>query len=337
MIRFKNYFNSWLYEKNGYYTNYKKIGKQGDFYTSVSTSKFFGGAIAKKIISLYDEGFLEKDSLIVEIGAEKGYLMADIIEFLYTLKPNLLNEFRFIIIEKFEEIQNLQKKYLQESFGNFIEFEFYKDINELEKYYKNSSFIYSNEIFDSFSCDLIYTKNEILNLAFIENNKIKFIPNEDKNILKYSQKYGIKKGEVPNYKEFIDSICNIFSKFFFLTFDYGQDFARDDFSIRVYKNHKVYSIFEDDFDFKEFFQNSDITYDVNFLYLIDCFKDNNIENITYQTQARTLIDFGIIELLEILKANCDEKSFQKELQKAKLLFDTKTFGERFKTLQVKKG
>src|SRR5574344_1023168 len=333
MIRFKNYFNSWLYEKNGYYTNYKKIGKQGDFYTSVSTSKFFGGAIAKKIISLYDEGFLEKDSLIVEIGAEKGYLMADIIEFLYTLKSNLLNEFRFIIIEKFEEIQNLQKKYLQESFGNFIEFEFYKDINELEKYYKNSSFIYSNEIFDSFSCDLIYTKNEILNLAFIENNKIKFIPNEDENILKYSKKYGIKKGEVPNYKEFIDSICTVFDKFFFLTFDYGQDFARDDFSIRVYKNHKVYSFFEEDFNFEEFFQNSDITYDVNFLYLIDCFKDNNIENITYQTQARTLIDFGIIELLEILKANCDEKSFQKELQKAKLLFDTKTFGERFKTLQ----
>ena len=74
MIRFKNYFNSWLYEKNGYYTNYKKIGKDGDFYTSVSTSKFFGGAIAKKIISLYDEGFLKEDSLIVEIGAETKFI-----------------------------------------------------------------------------------------------------------------------------------------------------------------------------------------------------------------------------------------------------------------------
>src|SRR5574344_663015 len=146
MIRFKNYFNSWLYEKNGYYTNYKKIGKQGDFYTSVSTSKFFGGTISKKIVSLYDEGFLEKDSLIVEIGAEKGYLIADIIEFLYTLKPKLLKEFRFIIIEKFEEIENLQKEYLQKSFGNFIEFEFYKDVNELKKYHKNSSFLYSNKI-----------------------------------------------------------------------------------------------------------------------------------------------------------------------------------------------
>lgn len=55
MKKFNDYMNSWLYEKNGYYAKYKQIGKQGDFFTSVSTSSFFGGAIANKIVSLIKE------------------------------------------------------------------------------------------------------------------------------------------------------------------------------------------------------------------------------------------------------------------------------------------
>ena len=69
----------WLYGKEGYYTAYRSIGKKGDFYTAVSTSKFFGGAIANHILKRLDEGFLSKDSLICEIGAHHGYLLADII------------------------------------------------------------------------------------------------------------------------------------------------------------------------------------------------------------------------------------------------------------------
>ena len=63
-MKFSEYMNEWLYGMEGYYTKYKKIGKEGDFYTSVSASKFFGGTIAKHIISLVDEGFLKKDSVI---------------------------------------------------------------------------------------------------------------------------------------------------------------------------------------------------------------------------------------------------------------------------------
>ncbi len=55
MKKFNDYMNSWLYEKDGYYAKYKQIGKQGDFFTSVSTSSFFGGAIANKIVSLIKE------------------------------------------------------------------------------------------------------------------------------------------------------------------------------------------------------------------------------------------------------------------------------------------
>ena len=82
MIKFSNYFNDWLYGQHAYYSNYKQIGKDGDFFTSVSTSSFFGGSIAKKIISSIEEGFLPNNTTILEIGAHHGYLLADIIQFI---------------------------------------------------------------------------------------------------------------------------------------------------------------------------------------------------------------------------------------------------------------
>lgn len=336
MIRFNKYFNSWLYdEKNAYYSSYKEIGKNGDFFTSVSTSIFFGGSIAKKIITSIDEGFLKPNSTILEIGAHKAYLLADIIQFIYTLRPKLLETLNFAILERFENLRVLQKKYLFESFENKINFKHFNDINDV---ILDNAFIISNEIFDSFACDLVYTdKENILNLAFIKNHKIEFLPCDDEYILEYTKKYNISKGEIPlSYQTFIDTICKNIKSFEFVTFDYGDNFARDDFSIRVYKEHKVYPLFQEDLDLKTLFKNSDITYDVNFLYLIDCFKDNNIFNIKYQTQLKTLVDFGILELLEILKANVDENSYLKELQKVKILLQATGIGDRFKSLSIRK-
>ena len=98
MIKFSTYFNDWLYGQDGYYSNYKQIGKDGDFFTSVSTSQFFGGTIAKKIISSIEDGFLPVNTTILEIGAHHGYLLADIIQFIYTLNPKLLESLNFAIV-----------------------------------------------------------------------------------------------------------------------------------------------------------------------------------------------------------------------------------------------
>ena len=61
-MKFSTYFNEWLYGKEGYYTKYRTIGKDGDFYTSVSTSKFFGGSIGNKAITTIQSGFLPSNS-----------------------------------------------------------------------------------------------------------------------------------------------------------------------------------------------------------------------------------------------------------------------------------
>lgn len=337
MKRFNKYFNEWLYESDGYYSNYKQIGKDGDFFTSVSTSSFFGGTIAKKIIKTIEDGFLPTNTTLVEIGAHHGYLFADIIQFIYTLKPQLLETLNFVIVERYEALQTQQRNYLKESFGDIVNLTHYNDISEVKL---ENAFIVANEIFDAFNCDLVYTndKNE-LQIAFLDNHKIEFKTCDDEEIISHCKKYSITKGEVAlSYKPFAKTLCENIKKFEFLTFDYGDRFPRNDFSARIYEKHNVYPIFEDNLDLGRLYKRSDITYDVHFNYLSDCFKEQHSSNmeIKFDTQLKALVDFGIIELLEILKANVSEDVYLKETQKVKILLEPTGMGDRFKILNVKK-
>ncbi|RXJ87787.1 hypothetical protein CRU93_02775 [Arcobacter sp. CECT 8985] len=325
--------SSWLYDKDGYYSNYKQIGKQGDFFTSVSVSKFFGGAIASKIVKLIDKKELPKNSTIIEIGAHHGYLLADIIQFIYTLKPELLNTLNFAIVERFGNLQKKQKDYLYESFGDAIKLTHYNDIKEVKS---SNAFILANEIFDAFACDLIYKKDDELLQAYVEKNSIFFDKIENENIKEHCEKYKITKGEIClEYNDFIKTLTRNIDNFYFLTFDYGDKDPRNDFSCRIYKDHETTPIFEKNLNLEKLYKNSDITYDVHFNYLIDLFKQNNCE-VTFNTQANALINFGIIDLLEILRNNSDETTYLKETQKIKMLLEPTGMGDRFKILLVKK-
>ena len=335
MIKFSDYFNDWLYGQDAYYSSYKQIGKDGDFFTSVSTSPFFGGSIAKKIIDSIESGFLPENTTILEIGAHHGYLLADVIQFIYTLKPILLETLNFVIVERFSNLQEQQKKYINESFGDLIKLKHYDDISEVKL---ENSYILANEIFDAFACDLVYTnKDNILQQAFVSNNKIEFVDCIDKNIINHCKKYSITKGEVAlSYGNFVKIICENIKTFEFLTFDYGDKYPRNDFSTRVYEKHNVYPIFEDNLPLEKLFKNSDITYDIHFNYLSDCFKENNITQIKFNTQLKSLVEFGILELLEILKANVSENEYLRQTQKVKVLLEPTGMGDRFKTLNIRK-
>ncbi|WP_321469859.1 SAM-dependent methyltransferase [Halarcobacter sp.] len=332
--KFSDYFNKWLYSNNGYYSNYKTIGKEGDFFTSVSTSSFFGGSIGKKIVDTIKKGTLPKNTTILEVGAHHGYLLADIIQFIYTLEPKLLDTLNFAIVERFENLQIQQKNYLEESFGDAIKLTHYKDISEV---ILPHAFIVANEIFDAFACELVYTKDEQINMAFVKNHKIFFEPCNDEKIINHCKKYKIEKGEIAiGYEDFAQTICKNIKNFSFLTFDYGDRIPRNDFSTRIYFKHEVFPIFEEKLKLEDYYLKADITYDVYFKHLSDSFEKLNVKNITFKTQVQALIDFGITELLELYKKNVDENSYLRESQKIKTLIEPTGMGDRFKMLLIEK-
>lgn len=337
---FSAYFDNWLYSDTGYYSNYKTIGKGGDFYTAVSTSSFFGGSIGKKIVDTINEGHLPKDTTIVEVGAHHGYLLADIIQFIYTLQPELLDTLKFAIVERYPFLQEKQKEYFQNSFGDVIKLQHYDDITEFKA---SSAFIVANEIFDAFSCELVYTnKEDILQKAVVENHKISFIDldlnnPDDKTLQEKCSKYNITKGEISlGFETFAKVLDQNIEQFEFITFDYGDLYPRNDFSARIYHKHNVHPLFEDDINLQELYQISDMTYDVHFAHLIDSFTKSNIKNITFTTQLKALVDFGIISLLEMLHQNTDEENYLREANKAKTLLTPTGMGDRFKMAHFRK-
>jgi SAM-dependent MidA family methyltransferase len=341
MVKFSTYMSEWLYAKDGYYATHKTIGKDGDFYTAVSSSQFFGGSIAKRFLKSLEEGFLSQNSFIVEIGAHKGYLLADIVQFIYTLRAELLKTLTFVIVEPFESNQKEQVAYFKESFGDAVKLLHVKSLKELKC---SEAFFVANEIFDAFSCEII--KDE--KMLFMQNHEpvFKEISLDLKELCK---KYAVTKGEVAvGYEEFAKDMSKASKKFEFVTFDYGEKYARGDFSIRVYHKHKVYPFFaltnlvsdeelKEDVKLEELFKKSDITYDVNFAHLIKAYEEAGATCKEFSSQMKALIEFGLIELLEILKNNTDEKTYKAELNRVKTLIDPAFMGERFKMVRFRKG
>jgi SAM-dependent MidA family methyltransferase len=339
MVKFSEYMHDWLYAENGYYATHKEIGKKGDFYTAVSTSQFFGGSIAKKFLSTLKEGFLSKSCAIVEIGAHKGYLLADIVQFIYTLKPKLINNLEFIIVEPFKQNQLEQQKQFKESFGDSVKLLHVESLKELTC---KEAFIVANEIFDAFTCEIVW--NEKMLYMYGKKPEFKKI---DPHVEKKARTYGITKGEVAiGYEDFAEDLALHVDSYEFVVFDYGDKKSRGDFSLRVYDKHKVYPFFaltdlveklQEKIALSELFGKSDITYDVNFSHLIGAFEQNGATIHSYSSQMRALVEFGLIELLDILRENTDKKSYEKELNRAKILIDPDFMGERFKMACFRKG
>ncbi len=335
MKSFSAYMQEWLYSAEGYYAKMPVIGKDGDFYTSVSSSMFFGGSIANHLLQVLDGGFLSPKTSVVEIGAHRGYLLADMIQFIFTLRPELLGTLSFYVVEPLENVRLTQQEYFLSSFGDKLEIHIVESLDDVQA---DEAYIVANELFDAFACEIIYQDK----MLYIDKDKALF-DSMDEQTRKLASKYSIEKGELPlGLDEFASALGKNFSKYNFVIFDYGEFESRGDFSLRVYKSHKVYPFFEltsfasDKDRFAEFFANADITYDVNFSIVKQVFEKYGASMEKYSTQMFALNDFGIASLLEILYKNVDEQTYKLEANKAKRLLLPEYFGERFKCCEFKK-
>ena len=340
-MRFSSFMQEWLYGEDAYYSKYREIGKGGDFYTAVSSSMFFGGSIANRLIKTIDEGFLDKGCAIVEIGAHQGYMLADMVQFIYTLRPKLLESLEFVIIEPHQENIEKQLQYFKESFGDIVKLQHFSTLDEVRK---KSAFVVANEIFDAFACELVKDDK----MLYMDGFKPEF-RNQSEDIKAHCKKYGIKSGEVGvGYESFAKSMSEAFERFEFVSFDYGEKEKRADFSLRVYHKHQTYPFFAltdfveleaekpKDVTLETLFKVSDITYDVNFEHLIGAFESQDISLEIYKTQMAMMVEFGMIELLDDLQKNVDEKTYKAEMNRAKVLIDPSFMGERFKGVVFRK-
>ncbi|HEC1751636.1 TPA: SAM-dependent methyltransferase, partial [Campylobacter lari] len=230
MIAFSEFFQNWI---DKYYSQVVSVGKNGDFYTAVSVGNLFGVLLANHFLKLIDDKKLTLPVEVVEIGANEGHLMLDFIQALYTLRADVLEQIECFIIEPHEKLRCVQKKLFDEYDLDV------KIYNSLEECHFKNAFFYANELFDCFACELIKDKT----MAYVDDDlNIVFKPiNED--LLKECEKYAITNSELCiSYKPFLSKLKQTCEKLTFACFDYAK--KEEKISIRIYKNHQVYNLFE---------------------------------------------------------------------------------------------
>ena len=327
---FSEYMEAWLYGEEGYYRSFRPIGKAGDFFTAVSTSAFFGASIAHELCRRIREGELPRDAVLVEIGAHRGYLIADMIQWLYTCDASLLESMRFVIVERQPHVREAQRAYWAQRFGTEVALEQVESLEALEVEY---AFFVANEILDAFACEL-YIEGRT---ARIEGEAIVWEAARPE-IEDHARRYGIQKGEIAvGYAAFARRLASAARRFDMVTFDYGDRHPRNDFSIRIYAEHTVYPFFDEAVKLSEVFGRTDLTYDVHFGHVMDAFGAAGIETVTLETQAHALIRFGLIDLLEEYARHATQERYLHEADKVKNLIAPDVMGERFKMLHLRKG
>lgn len=326
-MKFSEYFSSWLYE--GYYSEAVKIGKEGDFYTSLSVGSFFGLTLAKHFLSKLD--FFPKDERIsiVEIGANEAYFLMDFIQGIFTFQPELLKNLNFVIIEPQQKLRILQKHNFAKNFGEEIQLKHYESLKDFKT--KNAFFV-ANELFDSFPCEVVDGDN----MLYIENGQRIFKESDEvTKILAKKQK--VQKGEVIlKLNTFVQELAASAEKAIFLTFDYGFYEQANNFSLRIFKKHQVYDFFEVE-NLEDFYKKSDITYNVNFKALEESFLEQGFKiMMNYKKQNEALIEFGILDILEFIKEKGGEQAYENALRQVKYLILPAFLGEKFKAIEFYK-
>ncbi|HJT81911.1 MAG TPA: SAM-dependent methyltransferase [Chthoniobacterales bacterium] len=135
---------------HGYYSSGRaKLGRHGDFYTSVSVGPMFGRLLAFQFAEVWEHLGRPANFQIVEQGAHEGQLAHDVLAALTTISPECFETVRYHIIEPFPVLREMQANHLTE-FGDHISWSW-----SLEKTEPFAGIYFSNELLDSMPVHLV--------------------------------------------------------------------------------------------------------------------------------------------------------------------------------------
>jgi SAM-dependent MidA family methyltransferase len=292
LIPYDDYINFALYDyEYGYYTNSnKKLGRAGDFYTSVHVHSVFAKKLSEYFKELINKHNL--DPIIVEVGSGDGTFAKVVLE----NNPNI----KYISIEKSNYHQQIQNEKLQ----NFSNFEVYSSFDDFKfKYGEFKGIIFSNELFDAMPIRVVERKgNSYLEVCINRALNEELLP-ASKEILNYIDKYEInlldgfrteiRINDINVLQDFVDCL----HRGYIITIDYGYRNeellhpARKNGSLRGYSKHQLV---------ENILVNPgaiDITSHVNWDVLIREGENLGLETVGLSKQNEFLMSIGILDEL----------------------------------------
>ena len=135
--------------------------------------------------------------------------------------------------------------------------------------------------------------------------------------------------------DFVKSLADSASKWFFLGFDYGNFEPRNAFSLRFYQNHTTENLFLDstaqNYNKKllKNFALMDMTYDVNFTLRQEAFLRCGGKAWLFHHQNRTLVEMGLDKMCALWIEKFGLESYMRQSGNFGACHSSGAFGERF--------
>jgi len=347
-ISFDKFMEAALYEPGlGYYTSAgRKVGAEGDFYTSMNVHGAFGRLIAKEICRFWELLGSPAAFTIAEAGAGGGQLALDILDAICELNQPLYAGLTYRLIEKEPTLQEAQAAFLARH-GERLAWSAPEALAAGEL--RLTGCIISNELFDAMPVHVVEMTNDGLKELFIGADGGGFLERlrapATPELTAYLDRFrvALQPGQRAEINlaapAWIAAAAGALERGFVLTVDYGylaeELYApqRRDGTLLCYHKHTTgenpYVLVGE----------QDITTHINFSALVAAGEEAGLATAWYGEQYRFLLGTGLLEELIRLEAQAttEPERLKHRLALKKLMLPEGGMGDTFKVLIQAKG
>mgnify|MGYP001461242795 CR=1 FL=1 len=347
-ITFADFMAACLYEPGlGYYTSPgRKVGAEGDFYTSITVHAAFGRVIAREIAQMWRTMGTPAAFTLVECGAGNGRLACDIMDFLAERDPVMYSGLRLILVEQEPSLESAQREMLAAHSGRLS---WLSPDEFASESFTFSGCLYSNELIDALPTHRVVMTSEGLKELYVICTDGEFAEDVGEpstpDLEAYLKRVDVElhpgqQAEVNlNAPQWLASASRALQSGFILTIDYGYP-APDLYTPRrklgtllCYYRHQI----EENPFLRPGLQ--DITAHVDFTTLMKCGEELGLRNDWFGEQYRFLLSAGIIEEIEEIERSpkAEEEKLRLRLTLKKLIVPGGGMGDTFKVLIQSRG
>ena len=350
-ISFAEFMDLVLYHSQlGYYNSSReKIWPGGDFYTSPNVHPIFGHLIARQLCQMWE--ILDQPSPfnIVEMGAGRGLLCADILDYCREHLPAFYDDVLYLLAEKSPQFEEKQRALLA-PFSAQGKTEWVSPRVLLNGGKPLVGCLLSNELIDSFPVHLVQQERGELREIYVVNQGHSFAellgPPSTPALEAYLRDYGTpfqegQRGEI-NLRalEWVEGVNRSLHRGFVLTIDYGYEAqelyhpSRRGGTLLCYYRHTTST------DPYQRLGYQDITAHVNFSALMRQGETLGLHAAGYTEQYKFLTALGLLQDLERFEASFGRYSIPEFLKRKLAMRNFLLPGEMgslFKVLAQYKG
>ena len=278
-LSFHDYMSLALYHPEfGYYSQaVQRVGKQGDFITSISVGRCFGMILSQRLLKYWKNNGSPAEFHIIEPGSHDGSLCADILSKIKNTSPEFYQAVHYHLLEKTSVLKEAQKAKLHPDFAE--KFTTHDSLAEITGVH---GAIISNELIDAFPVELIRFEQGTWRQLFVttENNQLALTPGDftDSTLENFCQSLGndFPEGYTTEYNPSIETFTKFCSETLsyglFITIDYGHESADLYHPARVTGTLQTYQKHQKSDDPLQFPGEIDITTHIDFTRLISASK-----------------------------------------------------------------